>query len=358
MFALASSSNTQHKPGMLASVSMPVRKFQMNIKRNCPVVKRVMFPRHTNPAGNIFGGIILEHIDVAGAEAARRAFPHLRFATVCFKEVIFKKPVYVGDSLTCWAEVVSTGTTSVTTKILVEVERHGQFIPVTEGEVVYAAVNKNGDPVALTSDGETPARKPKRKSAGRKKSSQTGCPALRQVMFPNQTGAYGYIFGGTILQEIDIAGAVGARKVYPNRLVTVAFKEVVFKRPVHVGDLLTCWSKVTKIGRTSITTKVVVEVERKGKFIKVTEGEVIYVAVDKDERPTPIVPDRPTAKARSAKSKTGTRRKPAGCASDESTASGHAHDSHSGCRSCQRPVDGGSRNSGSAGDEDVFVGER
>ncbi len=333
----------------------------MDIKKNCPVVRRVMFPRHTNPAGNIFGGIILEQIDIAGAEAARRAFPHLRFATVCFKEVIFEKPVYVGDSLTCWAEVVSTGTTSVTTKILVEVERHGKFVSVTEGEVVYAAVNKNGDPVALTGDGETPARKPKRRSSGRSKSTQSGCPALRQVMFPNQTGAYGYILGGTILQEIDIAGAVGARKVYPNRLVTVAFKQVVFKRPVHVGDLLTCWSKVTKVGRTSITTKVVVEVERKGKFIKVTEGEVIYVAVDKNERPTPINPDNDKAKgtrARRRKSPPATTSAPS--SQDADTANSGSH-SHSGCEPCQRPVGSATPQSGGSatdGDEDVFMGER
>lgn len=335
---------------------LPVqRKFQMNIKRNCPVVKRVMFPRHTNPAGNIFGGIILEHIDVAGAEAARRAFPHLRFATVCFKEVIFEKPVYVGDSLTCWAEVTSTGTTSVTTKILVEVERAGKFVPVTEGEVVYVAVNKNGDPVDLTSDGETPARKPKRKSAGRKKSSQSGCPALRQVMFPREVGAFGYIFGGTILQEIDVAGAVGARKVYPNRLVTVAFKEVVFKRPVLVGDLLTCWSKVTKIGRTSITTKVVVEVERKGKFIKVTEGEVIYVAVDKDERPTPIKPEGDSGKtgAREKTASRKTRRKPLICEGTVDTGSA-SHDHGGGCEPCQRDVGSGN----ASGDDDVSMGER
>lgn len=333
----------------------------MDIKKNCPVVRRVMFPRHTNPAGNIFGGIILEQIDIAGAEAARRAFPHLRFATVCFKEVIFEKPVYVGDSLTCWAEVVSTGTTSVTTKILVEVERKGKFVSVTEGEVVYAAVNKNGDPVALTSDGDTPARKPKRRSSGRAKSSQTGCPALRQVMFPNQTGAYGYILGGTILQEIDIAGAVGARKVYPNRLVTVAFKEVVFKRPVHVGDLLTCWSKVTKVGRTSITTKVVVEVERKGKFIKVTEGEVIYVAVDKDERPTPINPDSDSNKTKGTR--TRRRKSPRTPAANDGDKTKDSPHSHSGCQPCQRSAGSSPEASqpGSAstdGDEDVFMGER
>ena len=102
----------------------------MNCDTKCPAIRQVMFPKDTNPSGNIFGGIILSHIDVAGAIAARLHSKH-RMVTVCMKEVVFKRPVKVGDILTCWADVVAKGRTSVTVKIKVEAERHGEVIHVT-----------------------------------------------------------------------------------------------------------------------------------------------------------------------------------------------------------------------------------
>lgn len=116
----------------------------------------------------------------------------------------------------------------------------------------------------------------------------SNCPATRVVMMPSDTNGMGNIFGGVILSHIDLAGAVEARTVCSNRIVTVCMKEVVFKKPVHVNDILTCWAEVTKIGTTSVTTVVHVEVERNGKFIPVTEATVIYVAVDGRGKPTPV----------------------------------------------------------------------
>jgi len=119
---------------------------------------------------------------------------------------------------------------------------------------------------------------------------KSGCPATRVVMMPRDTNGMGNIFGGVILSHIDLAGAVGARHVCSNRIVTVAMKEVVFKKPVQVGDLLTCWAEVTRVGRTSIEVHVEVEVQRNrdGETIPVTEATVTYVAVDEKGRPTPI----------------------------------------------------------------------
>lgn len=117
---------------------------------------------------------------------------------------------------------------------------------------------------------------------------RTTCPATRVVMMPYDTNGMGNIFGGAILSHIDLAGAVEARSICRNRIVTVSMKEVVFKKPVHVSDVLTCWAEVTRIGRTSITTHVEVEVERQGKVIPVTEATVVYVAVDNDGKPTPV----------------------------------------------------------------------
>lgn len=115
-----------------------------------------------------------------------------------------------------------------------------------------------------------------------------GCPAVRVVMFPKDTNGAGNIFGGVILSHIDVAGAVAASEVCSHRLVTVSFKEAEFKKPVHVKDILTCWAEVTDVGRTSIKTRVWVEVSRRGEMIPVTEAEVIYVAVDENHNPIPI----------------------------------------------------------------------
>jgi len=109
-----------------------------------------MFPKDTNPAHNIFGGVILSHIDVAGVVEAKKICTH-RFVTVNFKEVEFKKPVHIGDVLTCWVEITRIGNTSVSTRIWVEVERNGEYIPVTEGTVIYVAVDKDDKPLTIES---------------------------------------------------------------------------------------------------------------------------------------------------------------------------------------------------------------
>ena len=122
------------------------------------------------------------------------------------------------------------------------------------------------------------------------------CPAIRLVMFPKDTNPWGSIFGGVILSNIDIAASVATRSITRHRAVTVCMKEVVFKQPVKVGDILTFWTDVIKVGRTSVTIRVKVEAERRGEniherlgeTIPVTEGEVTFVAVDDQDRPIPL----------------------------------------------------------------------
>ena len=120
-------------------------------------------------------------------------------------------------------------------------------------------------------------------------------PAIRVVLMPKDTNALGTIFGGIILSYIDQAGAVEAHHhvPLPGRLVTVAMREVVFHSPVFVGDLVSFFTETLRVGRTSVTVKVVVEAERRTRGtgrVKVTEAEVIYVHVDDNNQPTPIVP--------------------------------------------------------------------
>ena len=115
-----------------------------------------------------------------------------------------------------------------------------------------------------------------------------GDPAIRITLLPRDTNPQGTIFGGIILSYIDIAGAVEAhRRTGVERFVTVAMREVTFHEPVFVGDLVSFYAQTLRIGTTSITTRVVVEAERYGgtsERIKVTEAEVIYVAVDANRR--------------------------------------------------------------------------
>jgi acyl-CoA thioesterase YciA len=117
-------------------------------------------------------------------------------------------------------------------------------------------------------------------------------PAIRVILMPKDTNALGTIFGGIILSYIDQAGAVeGHRHVpLPGRLVTVAMREAVFHAPVFVGDLVSLYTETVRVGRTSVTVKVTVEVERSNGSgrVKVTEAEVVYVRVDQNNQPLPI----------------------------------------------------------------------
>jgi acyl-CoA thioesterase YciA len=116
-------------------------------------------------------------------------------------------------------------------------------------------------------------------------------PSIRVIMMPKDTNAYGTIFGGVILSYIDQAGAVEARRHGTEFLVTVAMREVVFHEPVHVGDLVSFYTRLVRIGRTSITISVEVFAqtsEGAGKRSRVTEAEVIYVNLDENRRPAEI----------------------------------------------------------------------
>ncbi len=116
-------------------------------------------------------------------------------------------------------------------------------------------------------------------------SADTRYLAVKALMMPRDTNPYGTIFGGVLLSYIDQAGAMGARHEvrrsgWPDRpFVTVAMNSVEFHQPVFVGDSVSFFTQVLRVGRTSITMHVTVESDRDGKTIKLTEAEVTYVAV-------------------------------------------------------------------------------
>jgi len=115
--------------------------------------------------------------------------------------------------------------------------------------------------------------------------------ATRVLMMPRDTNPAGTIFGGVILSYIDQAGAEEAKLQGARDVVTVAMKEVVFHQPVFVGDLVSFFTSMVRVGRTSVTVKVTVEAARhrnRDQRVRVTEAEITYVNVDSDRRPVPL----------------------------------------------------------------------
>jgi acyl-CoA thioesterase YciA len=114
--------------------------------------------------------------------------------------------------------------------------------------------------------------------------------ALRTVAMPAFANSHGDIFGGWLLSQMDLAGGTVATRRARGRVVTVALTEMTFRRPVFVGDEVTCYAEVVKIGRSSIAVKIRAFARRgrTGEDIEVTEGLFTYVAVDAKGKPRPI----------------------------------------------------------------------
>ena len=116
-------------------------------------------------------------------------------------------------------------------------------------------------------------------------------PTIRVTLLPRDTNAGGTIFGGVILSHIDLAGGIVAQRYASKRFVTRAIREVEFIAPVYVGDVVSFYAQAVREGKTSLTVRIEVEAERPrrpGGRVKVTEAEVIYVAVDENGKPVPI----------------------------------------------------------------------
>ena len=116
---------------------------------------------------------------------------------------------------------------------------------------------------------------------------------LKVIPMPADCNANGDIFGGWVMAQVDLAGSVLPARYAKGRMATVAVNEFIFKQPVRLGDILSFFSSVIKVGRTSITVKVAVFAERfraQGKYIKVTEAQLVYVAIDDQGKPRVLAP--------------------------------------------------------------------
>ena len=116
---------------------------------------------------------------------------------------------------------------------------------------------------------------------------------LRVMPLPADVNANGDIFGGWIMAQVDLAGAVLPSRIAKGRIATVAVNQFIFKQPVSLGDLLSFYARVTRIGRTSVSVHVDVYAERNPanlQVVKVTEADVTYVAIDHQGQPRPLPP--------------------------------------------------------------------
>jgi len=114
---------------------------------------------------------------------------------------------------------------------------------------------------------------------------------LRVIPLPADVNANGDIFGGWVMAQVDLAGAVLPAQLAGGRIATVAVNQFVFKQPVRIGDLLSFYAEIKRIGRTSITVEVEVYAQRlaaQDKVVKVTEATLTYVATDAEGRPRPL----------------------------------------------------------------------
>jgi acyl-CoA thioesterase YciA len=116
-------------------------------------------------------------------------------------------------------------------------------------------------------------------------------PALRVVPMPADANQNGDIFGGWIMSQVDIAGGTVAHSLARGRVATVAVKEFTFKQPVQIGDVVSFYVELERIGTTSITVTVEVYAERRPEdpeTVKVTEATLTYVAIDRNGRPRAV----------------------------------------------------------------------
>ena len=114
---------------------------------------------------------------------------------------------------------------------------------------------------------------------------------LKVIPMPADCNANGDIFGGWVMAQVDLAGSVVPARYVDGRMATVAVNQFIFKQPVRVGDILSFFASVTRIGNTSITVEVEVYAERfraQGQYVKVTEASLTYVAIDESGKPRPI----------------------------------------------------------------------
>lgn len=119
--------------------------------------------------------------------------------------------------------------------------------------------------------------------------------ALQTLAMPSDANPNGDVFGGWVLSQMDLAGGVPAARRAKGRIATVAVEAMRFHAPISIGDLVSCYAEIFRVGKTSITVRIETWATRKtsGEKIRVTEGTYVFVAIDGQGRPRPVPPAGP-----------------------------------------------------------------
>jgi len=262
--------------------------------------KVIPMPSDTIADRIISAGWLLSQMDIAGGSRACR-YVGGRAVTVGLEAMAFKAPVYIGDDVTIYTEIVRQGRSSMAIKVQAYAESRTGSKPhkVTEGVFTFVHIDENGKPKPIKETAKPVAAK-----KGRAKASLTDIfdheptlspgqeLSLRTVPFPRNRNQNGDIFGGWVLAQMDLAAAVRARKYIGGTAVPVAIDAMTFHRPVSELNEVSFYTGIEKTGTSSVTIKVEAWALREDlkKYEKVTEGSFVYVAVDKNRKPIPIKP--------------------------------------------------------------------
>ena len=261
-------------------------------------------PADTIVDRTIGAGWLLSQMDLAGGN---RAYKYVggRAVTVGLEAMEFKAPVYIGDDVTIFTEIIKEGTSSVAIRVeAYAASRIGENPrKVTEGTFTFVHIDENGKSKPLNEQKTKEKSKDKSKSKAKKvRASKTEVLehepklesgqelSLRTVPFPRDKNSNGDIFGGWVLAQMDTAAALRVRKLVGGEAVSVAIEAMTFHRPVSELNEVSFYTKIEKIGNSSVSINVEAWALREDlrKYEKVTEGTFTYVALDKDRKPVPV----------------------------------------------------------------------
>ncbi len=250
----------------------------------------------------ISAGWLLEQMDIAGGNRSH-SYVGGRTVTVGLEAMAFKAPVYVGDNVTIYTEIIKQGRSSLSVGVKAHAEPRegGRSRKVTEGVFTFVHIDENGKSKPI--HGARPSSS--RKKVSKPKASATDVLStepklkkgqelsLRTVPFPRDKNHNGDIFGGWVLTQMDVAASVRARNFVGGRAVPVAIDAMTFHKPVSELDEVSFYTEIQRVGTSSVIIRVESWALRENlkKYEKVTEGTFTYVAIGKDRKAVPFKPN-------------------------------------------------------------------
>lgn len=290
--------------GSLKSVCIREKMSQIFNRARARKTTSIVKPRFADTIADraINAGWLLSEMDIAGGDRAYQ-YVNGRAVTVGLEAMQFNAPVYIGDSVTIYTEVIRQGRSSVAIKVeaFAESRQGGNRRKVTEGTFTFVHIDEHGRARAI--EGKAPFGETKAKAAKPKASATDTLDhepelepgqelSLRTVPHPRDKNANGDIFGGWILDKMDEAGGLRAMRFARKTTVPRAIDAMTFHKPVSERNEVSFYTQIERVGDTSVTIRVEAWALREDltKYEKVTEGTFVYVAIDKELKPVSVKP--------------------------------------------------------------------